>query len=80
MLFRSFYNMKLEGSGSIDSYAFAINQKVNDYNLCAAPGAKRPEPGLAQGPVSTAPVDAIPKMSQQEHVFFLLRGLPRNQD
>ena len=74
------YNMKLEGSGSIDSYAFAVNQKVIDYNLCAAPGAKRPEPGLAQEPVSTALVDAIPKMSQQEHVFFLLCGLPRNED
>ena len=72
------YNMKLEGSGSMDSYAFAVNQKVNDYNLCASPGIKGPE--STQAAAGTASMEAIPKMSQQEHVFYLLRGLPRNDD
>ena len=45
-----------------------IDEKVSVYNLCA------------DSMTGSDDSDTIPKMSKQEHVFYLLRGVPRNDD
>jgi len=67
------WSIKLHDCGDADNYASRIDQKVKDYNLC---------PGL-----STTDTDAdtesamtIGKMSEQEHIIYLLRGIPRNDE
>ncbi|KAF8535289.1 hypothetical protein BDD12DRAFT_856103 [Trichophaea hybrida] len=62
-------NTKLEDCDSVDAYASKINGKVAEYNLCAEP---------TDTDATTA--DTIPKMSKQEHVFYLFRGIPRDDD
>lgn len=61
--------LKLEDCRGVDSYVSKIDEKVSAYNLCADSTA-------TGGDVS----GAIPKKSRQEHVFYLLRGVPRKDD
>jgi len=72
------WRIKLQDCGDVNNYASRINRKMKDYNLCAGPRAS-----------STAGTDAadtdasaktITKMSEQEHIWYLLRGIPRNDE
>jgi hypothetical protein len=63
--------IRLEDCDDVDTYALWIDQKVKDYNLCSEPST------------STLLSDAtrtLAKMTDKEHVFYLLRGIPRNDD
>ena len=65
-------NLRLEDCETVDSYVSKIDEKVSAYNLCAD----------STGTTATGgdDSDTIPKISKQEHVFYLLRGVPRNDD
>ena len=65
-------NLRLEDCEGVDSYVSKIDEKVSAYNLCA----DSTETTATGGDDS----DTIPKMSKQKHVFYLLRGVPRNDD
>jgi hypothetical protein len=61
--------IRLEDCDDVDSYSLRINQKVKDYNLCSEP--------------STSSSDAtrtLAKITNEEHQFYLLHGIPRNDD
>ena len=57
-------NLRLEDCEGVDSYVLKIDEKVSAYNLCA----DSTETTATGGDDS----DTIPKMSKQEHVFYLL--------
>ena len=65
-------NFRLEDCEGVDSYISKIDEKVSVYNLCAD----------STGTTETGghDLDTIPEMSKQEHVFYLLRGVPRNDE
>ena len=71
------WRIKLQDCRDVDNYASQIDRKIKDYNLCAGPT-----------PPSTTDTDAtdmdsaktIAKMSEQEHIFYLLHGIPRNDE
>jgi len=69
------WSIRLQDCGDVDNYASRIDQYVKDYNLRAGPTTTDSE---------TADTDAnaksIAKMSQQEHIFYLLHGIPRNDE
>jgi len=61
--------IRLEDCVDVNTYALRIDQKIKDYNLCSEP--------------STSSSDAtrtLAKMTDEEHMFYLLRGIPRNDD
>jgi hypothetical protein len=70
------WSTKLQDSGDVINYALRSDQNVKDYDLCAGPSSP-----------STTDTDAadrdsamgIAKMSEQEHIFYLLCGIPRNK-
>ena len=63
------FGLRLEDCENVDSYVSKIGEKVSAYNLYADAAGTRDDDS-----------DTIPKMSKQEHVFYLLRGVPRNDD
>jgi len=63
--------IKLQDCGDVDNYTSRINRKVKDYNLCAGPSTTDTDADTAK---------TIAKMSEQEHIFYLLRGIPRNDE
>jgi len=65
------WSIKLQDCGDVDNYASRIDQKVKDYNLCA-------EPSTTDSDADTA--KTIAKMSEQEHIVYLLCGIPRNDE
>jgi len=60
--------LRLEECDDVETYALRIDQKVKDYNLCSEPST------------SDAKTRTLAKMTDEEHVFYLLRGIPRNDD
>jgi len=58
--------IRLEDCDDVDTYALRIGQMVKDYNLCAEP--------------STSDAKTLGKMTDEQHLFYLLRGIPRNDD
>jgi hypothetical protein len=58
--------IRLEDCHDVDPYALRIDQKVKDYNLCSEQ--------------STLDAKTLAKMTDEEHVFNHLRGIPRNDD
>jgi hypothetical protein len=67
-------SIKLQDCGNIDNYASRIEQTVKDYNLCTRPSTSD---------MDTADTDSaktIAKLSEQEHIFYLLRGIPKNDE
>jgi hypothetical protein len=68
------WSIKLQDCGDVDNYASRIDRKVKDYNLCAGPTA----PSTTDTDADTA--KTIAKMSEQEHIFYLVRGIPRNDE
>jgi hypothetical protein len=63
------FGIRLEDCDDVDTYALLIDQKVKDYNLCSAPSI-----------LSSDTTRTLAKMSEEEHVLYLLRGIPRNDD
>jgi len=71
------WGIKLQDCGDVDNYASRIDRKVKDYNLCAGPTAPSTTDTDA---TDTDSAKTIAKMSEQEHIFYLLRGIPRNDE
>jgi hypothetical protein len=69
------WSIKLKDCGDVDNYASRIDRKVKDYNLCAGPTTPSTTDTDA---ADTDSAKTIAKMSEQEHIFCLLRGIPRN--
>jgi len=67
------WSIKLQDCGDVDNYASRIDRKVKDYNLCARPTTTDTD-------ADTDSAKTIAKMSEQEHIFYLLRGIPRNDE
>jgi len=71
------WSIKLQDCGDVDNYALQIDRKVKDYSLCAGPTA----PSTTDTDVAdTDSAKTIVKMSEQEHIFYLLRGIPTNDE
>jgi len=67
------WSIKLQDCGDVDNYTSRIDRKVKDYNLCAGPTT-------TDAAVTDANAKSIPKMSEQEQIFHLLCGIPRNDE
>jgi len=69
------WSIKLQDCGDVDYFASRIKRKVKDFNLCAGPTTTDTD---------TADTDAnaktIANISEQEHIFYLLCGIPRNNE
>jgi hypothetical protein len=70
------WSIKLQDGRDVDNYASRIDRKVKDYNLCAGP----PAPSTTDTATDTDSAKTIAKMSEQEHIFYLLRRIPRNNE
>jgi hypothetical protein len=68
-------SIKLQDWGDVENYALRIDRKVKDYNLCAGPTAPSTTDTDA---TDTESAKTIAKMSEQEPIIYLLRGIPRN--
>ncbi|KAF8241750.1 hypothetical protein K440DRAFT_641235 [Wilcoxina mikolae CBS 423.85] len=71
------WEIKLEDCGDVETYALRLDQKVQDYNLCAEPS---PTASPTDTLTSTTSANTIAKMTDEEHIIYLLRGIPRNDD
>ena len=67
------WSIKLQDCGDVDNYALQIDRKVKDYNLCTGPMTSDTD-------ADTDSAKTITKMSEQGHIFYLLRGIPRNNE
>jgi len=65
-------SIKLQDCRDVDNYALQIDQKVKDYNLWAGPSTTDTDA------TDTDSAKTIAKMSEQEHIFYLLCGIARN--
>jgi hypothetical protein len=68
------WNIKLQDCGDVDNYALWIDWKHSDYNVCT---------GRSTTDMDAADTDStktIAKMTEQEHILYLLRGIPRNDE
>jgi len=70
------WSIKQQDCGDVDKYVSRIDRKVKDYNLCAGPTASSTTDTYAD--MDSA--KTITKMSEQEHIFCLLRGIQRNDE
>ena len=66
------WSIKLQDCGDVDNYASRIVRKVKDSNLCTGPTTTDTD--------GDANAKTIAKMSEQEHIVYLLRGIPRNDE
>jgi len=73
------WSIKLQDCGDVDNYALRIDRKVKDFNLCAGPTTPSTA-GTDAADTDTDSAKTIAKMSEQEHIFYLLRGIPRNDE
>ena len=69
------WSIKLQNCGDVDNYTSRIDRNVKDYNLCAVPMTTDIDAANTD-----ANAKAIAKMSEQEHIFYLLHGNPRNDE
>jgi hypothetical protein len=70
------WSITLQGCGDVDNYASRIDRKFKDYNHC-------PGPTIPSTTDTDAEMDSaknIGKMSELEHIFNLLRGIPTNDE
>jgi len=72
------WSIMLQDCGDVDNYASQTNRKVKDYNLSAGPIA--PSTAGTEAADTDANAKTIANMSEQEHIFYLLRGIPRNDE
>jgi len=68
-------SIKQQDCGDVDNYVSWIDRKVKDYNLCAGPSTTGTD---AADTDTDANAKTIAQMSEQEHILYLLRGIPRN--
>lgn len=61
--------MRCEDCEDVDTYALRIDQKVKVNKLSSEPWTSFPET-----------TRTLAKMTNEEHLFYLLRGIPRNDD
>jgi hypothetical protein len=73
------WRIKLQDYGDVDNYTLWIDRKVTDYNICAGPIAPSTA-GTDAADTDTDSTKTIAKMSEQKHIFYLLRGIPRNDE
>jgi len=69
------WSIKLQDCGDIDIYTLQIDRKVKDYNLWAGPTTTDTDATDTDASAKT-----IAKMSEQKHIFYLLRGIARNDE
>jgi len=67
------WSIKLQDCGDVDNYASQIDWKVMDYNLCTGPTTADTDTADTNANAKT-----IAKMSEHEHIYYLLRGVPWN--
>jgi len=73
------WSIKLQDCGDVDNYASQIDRKFKNYNLCIGPIA----PSTSDTDAADTDTDSaktIAKMTEQEHIFYLLHGIPRNDE
>jgi hypothetical protein len=63
------WSIKLQDSRDVDNYALRINRNMKDYNLCT---------GLSTTDTDADTAKTIAKISEQEHIFYVLLRIPRN--
>jgi len=63
------WSIKLENCEDVDNYASRNDREVKDYYLCTGPSTTDTDADTAK---------TIAEMSEQEHTFYLLHGIPRN--
>jgi hypothetical protein len=68
-------SIKRQDSGDVDNYTPEIDRKVKDFNLCAGPMTN-----VTDATDTDASAKRVAKMSEQEHNFYLLRRIPRNDE
>ena len=66
------WSIKLQNCGGVDNYASRIDQKVKDYNRCVGPLATDTDA------TDRDTAKTIAKMTEQDHIFYLLCRIPRN--
>ena len=71
------WSNKLQDCGDVNNYASRIDLKVKDYNLCSEPTTPSTTDTDA---ADTDSAKTIAKMSEQEHIFYLLRRIPRSDE
>jgi hypothetical protein len=64
------WSIKLQDCGDVDNYALRIDRNVQDFNHYAGPTTTDTN--------GDANANTIAKMSEQDHIFYLLRWVPRN--
>jgi hypothetical protein len=62
------WSLKLQDCADVNNCASRIDRKVKDYNLCAGPTTTDTDTANTDASAKT-----ITKMSEQEHIFYLLR-------
>jgi hypothetical protein len=67
--------IKLLDCGDVDNYASRIDRKVKHYTLCTGPKTTNTDATDTDASAKTST-----KMSEQEHIFYLLRGVPRDDE
>ena len=72
------WSIKLHYCGDVDNYASQIHREIKDDNLCVRPTAT--STAGTDAPDTDVSAYTIPKMSGQEHNFYLLHGIPRNDE
>jgi hypothetical protein len=66
------WSIKLQDCGDVDNYALQIDRKVKDYNLSSGPTTTDTN--------ATDNAKTIAKMSEQEHILYLVRGILWNDE
>jgi hypothetical protein len=74
------WSIKLQNCGDVDNYASQIDRKVEDYNLCVRPTATSSNATEAADTDTDLNAKTIAKMSDHEHIFYLLCGIRRNDE
>jgi len=72
------WSIKLQDCGDVDNYASQIDWNIKDYTLCTGPIA--PSTAGIDAADTDANAKSIAKMSEQEHIFYLHCGNPRNDE
>jgi hypothetical protein len=67
----------MQDSGDVDNYASRLDWKVKDYNLCPRPITPSTTDTDA---ADTDSAKTLAKMSEQEHMFYLLRRIAQNDE
>jgi hypothetical protein len=70
-IWEDLWSIQRQQSRDVDNNALRINEKVKDYYLCTRPSTTDTD-------ADTETAETIAKMSEQEPIFDLLRGITRN--